>query len=63
MDVVNVAAFFIPGVGEIMMAVMALQIAMEIYHGLESFSVGDMDGATDLCSGQSGPSALNEWLP
>ena len=45
MDVVNVAAFFIPGVGEIMMAVMALQIAMEIYHGLESFSVGDMDGA------------------
>ena len=45
MDVVNVAAFFIPGAGEVMMAVMALQISMEVYHGIESWSVGDMDGA------------------
>lgn len=45
MDAVNVAAFFIPGVGEVMMSVMALQMGMEIYHGIESWSVGDMDGA------------------
>ncbi|NNA05804.1 hypothetical protein HBN65_03115 [Pseudomonas lundensis] len=45
MDVLNAAAFFIPGVGEVMMAVMALQIGLEVYHGLEAFSVGDMDGA------------------
>lgn len=45
MDVVNVAAFFIPGAGEVMMAVMALQMSMEVYHGIESWSVGDMDGA------------------
>ena len=45
MDAVNVAAFFIPGVGEVMMAVMALQMGMEIYHGIESWSVGDVDGA------------------
>ncbi|MFP3516829.1 DUF6543 domain-containing protein [Pseudomonas sp. SIMBA_077] len=44
-DALNVAAFFIPGAGEVMMAVMALQIGMEIYEGLESFNVGDMDGA------------------
>ena len=45
MDAVNVAAFFIPGVGEVMMAVMALQMGMEIYHGIESWSVGDVEGA------------------
>ena len=45
MDVLNVAAFFIPGVGEFMLAVMALQIGLEVYHGMEAFSVGDMDGA------------------
>ena len=45
MDVVNVAAFFIPGAGEVMMAVMALQMSLQVYHGIESWSVGDTEGA------------------
>ena len=45
LDAVNVAAFFIPGAGEVMMAVMALQMSMEVYHGIESWSIGDIDGA------------------
>lgn len=49
MDVVNIAAFFIPGLGEVMMAVMALQIGMEVYHGIESWGVGDLEGAWAHC--------------
>ena len=49
LDAVNVAAFFIPGLGEVMMAVMALQIGMEVYHGFESWSVGDIEGAWAHC--------------
>lgn len=45
LDVLNVAAFFIPGAGEVMMAVMALQMGMEVYHGMESWAVGDVEGA------------------
>ena len=44
LDALNVAAFFIPGVGEVMMAVMALQIGMEVCHGLEAWRVGDVEG-------------------
>ena len=49
MDAVNVAAFFVPGLGEVMMAVMALQIGMEVYHGIESWGVGDLEGAWAHC--------------
>lgn len=45
MNVLNVAAFFVPGLGEAMMVVMALQLAKEVYDGFESWSVGDMEGA------------------
>ena len=45
LDVLNVAAFFIPGAGEVMMAVMALQMGMEVYHGMASWAVGDVEGA------------------
>lgn len=45
MDAVNVAAFFIPGAGEVMMAVMALQMGAQVYHGVEAWTVGDVDGA------------------
>ena len=49
MDVVNVAAFFVPGLGEVMMAVMALQISMEVYQGVESWGAGDLEGAWAHC--------------
>lgn len=49
MDVVNVAAFFVPGLGEVMMAVMALQISLEVYHGIESWDAGDLEGAWTHC--------------
>ncbi|MFJ2331238.1 NEL-type E3 ubiquitin ligase domain-containing protein [Pseudomonas helleri] len=45
MNVLNVAAFFVPGLGEAMMVVMALQLAKEVYDGFESWSVGDIEGA------------------
>lgn len=45
MDAVNVAAFFIPGAGEVMMAVMALQMGAQVYHGVEAWTAGDVDGA------------------
>ena len=45
MNVLNVAAFFVPGLGEAMMVVMALQLAKEVYEGFENWSVGDMEGA------------------
>ena len=45
LDAVNVAAFFIPGAGEVMMAVMALQLGAQIYHGFEDWAIGDAEGA------------------
>lgn len=45
MNVLNVAAFVVPGVGELMMAVTAVQLGMEVYHGIESWQQGDMEGA------------------
>ena len=45
LDAVNVAAFFIPGAGEVMMAVMALQLGAQIYHGFEGWAIGDAEGA------------------
>ena len=45
LDVLNVAAFLIPGAGEVMMAVMALQMSMDIYQGIESWQAGDVEDA------------------
>ncbi|PAA31962.1 hypothetical protein CJU73_02765 [Pseudomonas fragi] len=45
LDALNVAAFFIPGAGEVMMAVMALQMGMDVYHGIEAWNVGDVQQA------------------
>lgn len=45
LDILNVAAFFIPGLGEVMMAVMAVQLTTDVYHGIEAWSIGDIDQA------------------
>lgn len=45
LNILNVAAFFIPGLGEVMMAVMAVQLTLDVYHGVEAWSVGDRDQA------------------
>ena len=45
LDTLNVAAFFIPGAGEVMMAVMALQMGMDVCHGIEAWNVGDVQQA------------------
>lgn len=45
LSILNVAAFFVPGLGEVMMAVMAVQLTTDVYHGVEAWSIGDMDQA------------------
>ncbi|WP_415760380.1 NEL-type E3 ubiquitin ligase domain-containing protein [Pseudomonas sp. LT1P18] len=45
LNILNVAAFFVPGLGEVMMAVMAVQLTADVYHGVEAWSIGDMDQA------------------
>ena len=45
MNVLNVGAFFIPGLGEVMMAVFAAQIMTDVYHGIESWDAGDKEQA------------------
>ena len=45
LNLLNVAAFFIPGLGEVMMAVMAVQLTLDVYHGVDAWSVGDTDQA------------------
>ncbi len=50
LDILNVAAFFVPGLGEVMLAVTAVQLTQDIYHGVERWSVGDADKAWDYLS-------------
>ncbi|WP_395607783.1 NEL-type E3 ubiquitin ligase domain-containing protein [Pseudomonas sp. B22129] len=45
LNVLNVAAFFVPGVGEVMMAVTAIQLGYEVYQGVEAWSAGDSEEA------------------
>ncbi|MDR0279281.1 MAG: leucine-rich repeat domain-containing protein [Paucimonas sp.] len=47
MDVLGVAAFFIPAAGELMMVVFAAQVLDEVYEGVEAWEQGDIDGALD----------------
>ena len=41
LNVLNVAALFFPGLGEIMTVVFAAQIMTDIYHGIEAWEQGD----------------------
>ncbi|MGY2367183.1 hypothetical protein ACW9IO_31985, partial [Pseudomonas azotoformans] len=45
LNVLNVAAFFVPGLGEVMMAVTVVQLGYEVYQGIEAWSVGDSEEA------------------
>lgn len=44
-DVANVAAFVVPGLGEVMLAVTAVQLGYEAFEGLESLIEGDREAA------------------
>ncbi|WP_166222839.1 NEL-type E3 ubiquitin ligase domain-containing protein [Pseudomonas atagonensis] len=50
LNILNVAAFFVPGLGEVMMAVMAVQLSTDVYHGVSAWSVGDTDLAWNYLS-------------
>ena len=41
LDVLNVAAFFVPVLGHVMLAVTAVQLSVAVYQGFEAWSVGD----------------------
>ncbi|UWF51779.1 hypothetical protein NYP20_12770 [Pseudomonas sp. N3-W] len=45
LNMLNVAAFIVPGVGEVMLVVTAIQLGLEVYHGIESWKDGDMVAA------------------
>lgn len=47
LNVLNVAAFFVPGLGEVMLAVTAVQLSLEVYHGIQAWQVGDAAQAWD----------------
>ncbi|UVJ42451.1 hypothetical protein NVV94_17665 [Pseudomonas sp. LS1212] len=45
LNVVNVAAFFVPGLGEVMMGVMGAQLMSDVFHGIEAWEAGELDEA------------------
>ncbi|MCE5980746.1 dermonecrotic toxin domain-containing protein [Pseudomonas sp. LF19] len=45
LNFLNVAAFFVPGLGEVMMAVVAYQLVEEVVEGVQAWEVGDIDAA------------------
>lgn len=47
LDLLNLAALFVPVLGEIMLVVAAVQIAQQVYEGYEDWSLGDRQGALD----------------
>lgn len=44
-NVLNVAAFFVPGLGEVMLVVTAVQLGYEVYQGVQSWRHGDAEEA------------------
>lgn len=47
LNIALLAASFIPGVGEVMLAVAAAQLLSGVYHGVESWAAGEQEQATD----------------
>ncbi|WP_095163262.1 dermonecrotic toxin domain-containing protein [Pseudomonas sp. Irchel 3F5] len=45
LNFLNVAAFFVPGLGQVMMAVFAVQLLESAYEGFDAWSHGDIDTA------------------
>lgn len=51
LDLLNLAALFVPVVGEVMLAVAAVQVADEVYEGYRDWQLGDRQGALDHAFG------------
>lgn len=47
LDLLGMAAFFVPGLGELMLAVGAVQLLDEVYEGYQDWQLGDRQGALD----------------
>ncbi|MGE8185967.1 NEL-type E3 ubiquitin ligase domain-containing protein [Pseudomonas sp. NPDC086278] len=45
LNALNVAAFFVPGLGEVMLVVTAVQLSGEVYQGVEAWKEGDAEEA------------------
>lgn len=45
LNALNLAAMTVPGLGPVMLAVTAVQLAHEVYEGIEDWQDGDIDGA------------------
>lgn len=45
LNILNIAAFFVPGLGDVMMVVFAAQLMSDAFHGIESWEQGDKDQA------------------
>ncbi|WP_448118977.1 NEL-type E3 ubiquitin ligase domain-containing protein [Pseudomonas serbica] len=45
LSVLNVAAFFVPGLGEVMLAVTAVQLTYEVYQGMQAWKEADAEEA------------------
>ncbi|WP_459206481.1 NEL-type E3 ubiquitin ligase domain-containing protein [Pseudomonas sp. MLB6B] len=46
-DLLNLAALFVPGLGEAVLAISVVQIAEQVYQGYEDWRIGDRQGALD----------------
>ncbi|BBH47753.1 NEL-type E3 ubiquitin ligase domain-containing protein [Pseudomonas sp. KU43P] len=51
LDLLNLAALFVPVLGEVMLAVAAVQVADEVYEGYRDWQLGDRQGALDHAFG------------
>lgn len=47
LNLFNLAALFVPGLGEVMLVVSAVQIAAEVYEGYQDWRLGDRQGALE----------------
>ncbi|MGE8392461.1 leucine-rich repeat domain-containing protein [Pseudomonas sp. BIGb0427] len=47
LNFLNAAAFFVPGLGEVMMAVVAYQLVEEVVEGVQAWQIGDIDAAME----------------
>lgn len=46
-NAINVGAFFVPGLGQLMMGLSVIQLSYEVFEGFESWADGDRDKALD----------------
>lgn len=51
MNIANVASFFVPVLGQLMMVYASVELVSEVYHGLEDLSHGDLEEGLDHLTG------------